>query len=357
MRDVVVSRGYWRASGRRFLRQPIAVSALVLLVALVVAGVLASVLRGGGSKPAAAPTHPAIISVAEQPPPTAIDIPSESPAVELDGQLTTVFAGRLWWTSLDGVSSGASSIDASDGYLLVPDLAQHRVWVLLPGMTQAEIVAVSTRDSRRQFAFDFSPGLSGGAILDGRLYASSTHGVSAVQSSGFGYSTQITPLRGNWSMAADPSRHRLLLTDLSGATASVRAQRPTDPHPEAQATLPFGKGWVVVTGGGQIWAAGYGNHGAVLARLDPTTLRVVAQSPAAAQLGPGAIVVGTGRESLLVRSGAGGDGLWCVDARTGAVDEAWTAAPGAIAIGPDGGYEFASTGEPPRLLTGGRCPG
>ena len=39
--DVVVSRGYWRASGRRFLRQPIAVSALVLLVGLVVAGVLA----------------------------------------------------------------------------------------------------------------------------------------------------------------------------------------------------------------------------------------------------------------------------------------------------------------------------
>jgi peptide/nickel transport system permease protein len=39
--EVLVSRGYWRASGRRFFRQPIAVSALVLLVALVVSGVLA----------------------------------------------------------------------------------------------------------------------------------------------------------------------------------------------------------------------------------------------------------------------------------------------------------------------------
>lgn len=39
--DVVVSRGYWRASGRRFLRQPIAVGALALLVALFVAGALA----------------------------------------------------------------------------------------------------------------------------------------------------------------------------------------------------------------------------------------------------------------------------------------------------------------------------
>jgi len=37
----VVSRGYWRASGRRFLRQPIAVSALVLLIALFVVGALA----------------------------------------------------------------------------------------------------------------------------------------------------------------------------------------------------------------------------------------------------------------------------------------------------------------------------
>ena len=37
----VVSRGYWRASGRRFLRQPIAVSALVLLITLFVVGALA----------------------------------------------------------------------------------------------------------------------------------------------------------------------------------------------------------------------------------------------------------------------------------------------------------------------------
>lgn len=37
----VASRGYWRASARRFLRQPIAVGALVLLVALVAVGVLA----------------------------------------------------------------------------------------------------------------------------------------------------------------------------------------------------------------------------------------------------------------------------------------------------------------------------
>jgi peptide/nickel transport system permease protein len=37
----VASRGYWRASARRFLRQPIAVGALVLLAALVVVGALA----------------------------------------------------------------------------------------------------------------------------------------------------------------------------------------------------------------------------------------------------------------------------------------------------------------------------
>jgi peptide/nickel transport system permease protein len=37
----VYARGYWRASGRRFVRQPVAVGALLLLIALAVVGALA----------------------------------------------------------------------------------------------------------------------------------------------------------------------------------------------------------------------------------------------------------------------------------------------------------------------------
>jgi peptide/nickel transport system permease protein len=44
----VVSRGYWRASTRRFFRQPVAVSALVLLVALYLLGAFAHEIVPGG---------------------------------------------------------------------------------------------------------------------------------------------------------------------------------------------------------------------------------------------------------------------------------------------------------------------
>ncbi|HZR94650.1 MAG TPA: ABC transporter permease [Gaiellaceae bacterium] len=45
---VLASRGYWRASVRRFVRQPVAVGALLLLVALYVVGALAHTLAPGG---------------------------------------------------------------------------------------------------------------------------------------------------------------------------------------------------------------------------------------------------------------------------------------------------------------------
>jgi hypothetical protein len=228
------------------------------------------------------------------------------------------------------------------------------VWVLLTG-SASEVVLVdsdATRSPAQQADFRISAQLAGGALLDGRFYVTTDRGVGSLNDQDG--SVSWTPVRGGWSVTADPTRHRLLLVDLDGDHASVRAQRPSDPRPEAQATLPFSKGWVVVAGD-QIWAAGYGDHGAVLDRLDPKTLRVVARSPVAAQLGPGAIVVGAGLQALLVRSGSGGDGLWCVDAHTGGLAATWSSVPGGVALGLDGGYQIASTTGPPQLLTGNIC--
>ena len=45
---VVVSRGYWRASARRFFRQPVAVAALVLLIAIYLVGAFAHTIVPNG---------------------------------------------------------------------------------------------------------------------------------------------------------------------------------------------------------------------------------------------------------------------------------------------------------------------
>lgn len=341
-------------------RRRMLVAVVVAGTVLLVAGILASVLRGGGhaAHPGAQLTHPEFVTgpavVVTPGLSVSVDIPSSAPAVEVDGTVVAAAGGRLWWQLLDGTLSSSSDIDEADGYSLVADPAQHRVWALL-NRSRPEIVVASSTGPARQFTFDM-PGLAGAAVLDGQLYVTTDTGVSGVDTAGFGYSTRATPVRGGWGIAADPSRHRLLLMDSTGGQATLRAQRPTDARPEAQAALPIGKGSVVVVGG-DIWAAGYGTDGAVLARLDPASLRVVAVSPAADELGPGAEVVGVGRHVLLVRSGGGGDGLWCVDARSGAIDEKWSSVPGAVAAGPDGGYELTGTRDAPKLLTGGRCPG
>jgi hypothetical protein len=62
----------------------------------------------------------------------------------------------------------------------------------------------------------------------------------------------------------------------------------------------------------------------VLQQLDPDTLRPVAASPLAGELGPGALVVAAGTRSLWVRSGGGGDSLWCLDPASGASLQRWS---------------------------------
>src|SRR5437764_10769655 len=45
---IVVSRGYWRASARRFFRQPVAVGALVLLIGIYLVGAFAHTIAPNG---------------------------------------------------------------------------------------------------------------------------------------------------------------------------------------------------------------------------------------------------------------------------------------------------------------------
>jgi hypothetical protein len=126
------------------------------------------------------------------------------------------------------------------------------------------------------------------------------------------------------SIAVDRARQRLVLFDV--AARRVVSYDPATGALRRSPKLPIGKGNVLVDGAGRVWVGGYrfaGGGGAWLARLAPTTLQPIDSSPLADQLGPGAVLVASGIRVIWVRSGAGGDDLWCVDGRTGRAEQHW----------------------------------
>ena len=337
--------------------------ALLVVVVLAAAGLIAWRLAGSSSgHPVATPSSsaPRFVPgpiVASLPPTQVITVPTGSPAVEVDGNVFAIFGGTMFTVRPDGSYLTDHAIDDAP-YQLIGDPARHRVWLVTLTPGDFDVRWVDSRRPAAQIGGEV-PGLklSEAALLDGTLYGLGTDGVVyrlTAQNNGAG--SESTLVRDAFGLTADPQRNRLLITGLRGAYATVRAQSPFAPKPAAIARLPFGKGEVVAAGP-QIWAAGYGDHGAVLAQLDPGTLRVLRHSPVESKLGPGAQIAAVGRQVLFVRAGSGGTRLWCVDASTGTVLESWPDAAGAVATGPDGAYLLQAAGMPPELLTGGLCVG
>jgi hypothetical protein len=106
---------------------------------------------------------------------------------------------------------------------------------------------------------------------------------------------------------------------------------------------------------GQIWVAGFRRSHASVQRLDPRTLRVAGSSEVVANLGPGAVIVGAGRSSLLVRSGTDPDPLWCLDADRGTVRQRWPGPDGTVS-GAGRALFVAASPRVTRLPVSG-CPG
>jgi hypothetical protein len=106
---------------------------------------------------------------------------------------------------------------------------------------------------------------------------------------------------------------------------------------------------------GRIWVAGFRRTTGVVEQLDPHTLRPVAQSPLAAELGPGAVIVDAGHESIFVRSGTDPGPLWCLDADGGFVRQRWDGPPGPVSG--SGANLFVAATAAVRPLTVEGCPG
>jgi hypothetical protein len=147
----------------------------------------------------------------------------------------------------------------------------------------------------------------------------------------------LVPGLSAYSIAADPSRQRLLVLGSTARRASLRAYYPSGgaSRPVVN-SVPLVKGSLRVSGS-TIWLGGFGPYGAVLTRLDPTTLRAIAPSPLSASFGPGALLVGTGGSVLWVRGGGGGDDLWCV-AASGTAAQHWSGVSGSVASRPGAAF-------------------
>lgn len=174
------------------------------------------------------------------------------------------------------------------------------------------------------------PLVNGAAAMDGHLYVTSGGNLLDIASRGEPRMLRVVGAgAGVGAIAADSDRSRLLILDY-GFPSHVWVYRPGQSVAmRSRARLPVGKGSIAVVGGG-IWIGGFTSGSATLWRLDPASERAVDVSPLAAELHPGAVIVAAGQHVFWVRSGGGGDDLWCVSAATGREAQHWTVS-GAVA--------------------------
>lgn len=230
--------------------------------------------------------------------------------------LATVSARRVTRSvSLAGLSAPVGSRPR-----LAVDRQAKRVWVIVADATPSLLLEFDARTLQRLRSLTWTAPVAGAVAYRGHLYLSSGLGVADL-APGSARPQIIPGLTGAVGpIALDPSRHRLIAMDL-GYPTDIWAFRPGHRPVEAATPLPFGKGSIAVADG-RIWVGGFGSHGAVLERLDPSTLRPVAQAPAA-PFGRGAVIVAGGAGVVWVLPGERAGPLTCVGATTGQTEQRW----------------------------------
>lgn len=265
-------------------------------------------------------------------------------------QLTSFMVGLTQGVSPDGLD-----FDRIGGAVrLVLDAARNRLWIVVVNTPNGQILEFDAGTLRTLRRATWAQPIASATAMDGVLYFTTPSGVAAF-APGEEAPVLVAALRGHTGViVADPKRSRLLVLD-HAARSRLRAYRPGHGMSAAAATLAFNRGTVVVTGNGKIWAGGFGTDGAVLTRLDPTTLQPLRASATTSQLGPGADVVAAGESDIWVRNGTGGTPLFCVDGDTGRDNEHWNDLPGGVTSRK--GAAYIAYGTTVRPLTIGGCAG
>jgi hypothetical protein len=292
-----------------------------------------------------------------------IPLPADAPPTDVlsDSGTTWVLQGRMlstrtaaggWRSVLIGAGPPAPGQTA-----LVLDRTEPRLWVVDIGTPHSTVRAFDARTLHPAGAFSWPHQILSTAALRGALYDADYHDVTRLEADGS--ATPISLPRGQQvvDIVADPVRVRTLLLIATKSPGMLVSELGANgPVTTVAAPYTLGKGFLGVTGSGQVWVAGFGSSGAVLARLDPATLQTAAVSPLTNQLGPGALLLAAGSRSLLIGRGDGGSGLWCVDDLAGAPVQRWAMQPVQATSSSGLAYVIAN-GQLVRLRISGRCIG
>ena len=211
---------------------------------------------------------------------------------------------------------------------LVLDATRARLWVVVEGTRSGRAIEYDlwTLARRRDVRL---PWIASAAALNGHLYATSGTTLVDVAPTGAPRSIRTLSTSSVFAVAADPARSRVIIL-AGGFPTHVWTYRPAAGLRAIPETLPFGKGSIAVSDNA-IWVGGFAQHGAVVDRLDPATLRPMLTSPIAARLGPGAVLLAGGAGQVWAVAGDGRSGLWCVDGRSGKAARFWPLTPNAVA--------------------------
>lgn len=265
----------------------------------------------------------------------------------VDGDPVALFPGSIGKVSFD--VAGRPAPNGRDVGLPIGDptyadwhlLSDGRaLWALAPGL---RLYSIDPHTLTAQFLGRPRQGMSDAAAMDGHVFLTTNAGVYQEKPGADGALTATLVARGGRSMAADPSRHRLLILDHDDGWA-VHAYVPPTAAVTARAALPFDARSIAVADGA-IWVTGVstgaGAH-AVLARLDPATLTVDGHSDLGGALGSVPTIVAAGK-SMWVRQAGDDEQLWCVTPGAGTVAQHWSTLPGLVAAA--GGHAFVADGD------------
>lgn len=337
------------------------------LTALVVAAALAAgvglvLSRGGGQslgKAASTPTASAPLPQQAQGVGSPFPIgPTAAVDVAVFGnQIFVLQAGRI--AAIDPLTrqltaqASVPGTASSTALRLVTDPAHRLIWVMTLYTPDTQLSEFAAPTLTLVHTVRWQQPLVDAATLDGNLYFTSVAGLAEWRLGA--PAPRLIAGMGTHrdTLAADPTRNRLLLVDDGRDVSWYRPGGPASASTPVSA--PVMKGDLVVVRGA-IWFVGFAVTGtAVVAPVDPATLQIGHNAGVVVDLGLGAEVAGAGAGVLWVRNGSGTGALWCVDARTGKVWTSWGNAPGNVASASHAGY--LATGYALLPLIMGDCPG
>jgi hypothetical protein len=196
--------------------------------------------------------------------------------------------------------------------------------VVVLGAPNTILQAFDTRTLHLITSITWSREVTAAAALEGSLIFADAAGLYRMHADGAVSSITVPTDREVLDIVADPLRGRVVMLVWSAPRIQLWQAGGTSATVVARGMTSLVKGHLGVTESGQIWLGGFADTGtAVLVRLDPGTLRVVQVSPLASQVGPGAVLLAAGTDSLFIGSGSGAQKLWCIEGRDGTPVQHW----------------------------------